>query len=543
MQMLKKMLPAGVFLSALVFLTPVPAGAQVETYAVDVTALEEWTVPDTGADVIEYRGEQALRLNPGSGERVALLDDLPFENGVIELDIAAIPTYTGLVFRARSDGIYEGIYFRPQNSRHADPARREFTVQYHAAPRYTWHYLRERFPGRYEAAADLEPDAWFHVRIEVSGRTARVFVNDESEPCLEIEHLLHGVSIGTVGLWVGNTSGGTFANLTLTPGAPTDLPALGLTDEDISGQVRYTPEQEGLFDTFRNRRSVRQYLSTPIPDEHLMRILDAARTAPTSGNQQPWKFLVITDRAKIDALRDACIESSLAYARQRPDFDPASEPDLQARYERTFGNYLSAPVYVVVLTDDNSRYPSYNRYDGSLAAGYLMIAARALGYGTCFITDAIPEDVTRQVLGIPDCFARICITPIGVPLEWPDSPPKLPLRDFVVFDRLIEGVNYTVTVTRQAIAIDPAIVADYVGRYRLNDEITITITSEEEHLYFQVTGQEVVEIFPEADDAFFLRVADVQVVFSRNDDGAVIAMTVYQAGQEFRAERIGRIGF
>ncbi len=147
------------------------------------------------------------------------------------------------------------------------------------------------------------------------------------------------------------------------------------------------------------------------------------------------------------------------------------------------------------------------------------------------------------MLGIPDCFARICITPIGVPLEWPDSPPKLPLRDFVVFDRLIEGVNYTVTVTRQAIAIDPAIVADYVGRYRLNDEITITITSEEEHLYFQVTGQEVVEIFPEADDAFFLRVADVQVVFSRNDDGAVIAMTVYQAGQEFRAERIGRIGF
>ncbi|MFC1529619.1 nitroreductase family protein [Gemmatimonadota bacterium] len=525
----------------LILLLPTGSHAQSDAISVDLTDLGAWSVPDTGIEVVNYHGRQALRLLPGTGERVALLKDLSFENGTIELDIAALPSYTGLVFRARSEHIYEGIYFRPQNSRHADPVRRGHTLQYHAAPKHTWYYLRERFPERYEAGADMEPEAWFHVRIEIMGTTARVFVNEEQEPSLVIDNLLNGVSRGTVGLWAGNTSGGTFSNLTVTPAEPTDMSVLGLSEDDVGGDVEYTPEQEFLFDTFRTRRSVRQFRPDRVPDEHLMRILDAARSAPTSGNQQPWKFLVITDRAKIDQLRDTCIESSLESARQRPGFDPASEPATRARLEQTFGNYLSAPVYVVVLTDANSRYPSYNRFDGSLAAGYLILAARALGYGTCFITDAIPEAVTREVLGIPYNFEQICITPIGLPVEWPNSPAKLPLRDVVVFDRLIEGVNYTVPVTREAIDLDPDLLDDYPGRYQLDAETLVTVSLEGEQLFLQVTGQQRVEIFPEAEDAFFLRVADVLVTFSRNDEGAVVALTVLQAGQEFRAERIGPV--
>ncbi len=525
-------------LALFLLMPPARSFAQADPTVIDLTDLKTLSVPDTGVEVIDYLGQQALRLNPGEGERVALVRDFSFENGTIELDIAAIPAYTGLVFRVRSEHIYEGIYFRPQNSRHADPVRRGHTLQYHAAPKHTWYYLRERFPEQYEAWADLEPEAWFHVRIEVMGSTARVYVNDEPEPGLVIDDLLNGVSRGTVGLWAGNTSGGTFANLTVTPAEPTDLSTLGLTAADIGGGIEYTPEQEFLFDTFRTRRSVRQFRSDPIPDEHLMRILEAAGSAPTSGNQQPWKFLVITDQVKIDHLRDGCIESSLEFDRQRPEFDPAGEPALRARYEQTFGNYLSAPIYVVVLTDSYSRYPSYNRFDGSLAAGNLMLAARALGYGTCFITDAIPEAVTREVLGIPDTFEWICITPIGVPVEWPESPPKLPLRDLVVFDQLVEGVNYTVPITRQAIEVDPAVLADYVGRYQLETETFVTISTEGEQLFLQVTGQDRVEIFPEAKDAFFLRVADVQVTFIRSDGDRVIALTVHQEGQEFRAERV-----
>jgi nitroreductase len=111
-----------------------------------------------------------------------------------------------------------------------------------------------------------------------------------------------------------------------------------------------------------------------------------------------------------------------------------SEEDA-ARVNQYFTDYLSAPVYVVVLTDDESRYPTYNHWDGPLAAGYLMLAARALGYGTVFATDSIPEPVTREVLNIPERYTRVCITPIGVPEAWPDSPPKKALDEFIVEER------------------------------------------------------------------------------------------------------------
>jgi len=150
----------------LLLLLPIKVSTQTGTIAVEMTDLDAWSTPDTGIEMIEYWGRQALRLIPGPGERVALVKELSFENGTIELDIATIPAYTGLVFRARSEHIYEGIYFRPQNSRNADPVRRGHTIQYHAAPKHTWYYLRERFPEQYESGADLEPEAWFHVRIE-----------------------------------------------------------------------------------------------------------------------------------------------------------------------------------------------------------------------------------------------------------------------------------------------------------------------------------------------------------------------------------------
>ena len=181
---------------------------------------------------------------------------------------------------------------------------------------------------------------------------------------------------------------------------------------------------------FARRQSVRAYKSTPVPEDHLRRILDAARRAPTSGNQQPWRFLVIRDPAKIERLRTACVERNAARY---------TGADREARIQKmreAFAGYLSAPVYIVVLTDSQSEYPTYNQHDGPLAAGYLMLAARMLGYGTVYITDAIPDEVTRSVLSIPERFQRVCITPLGVPAAWPDPKPKKKLDDLVAFETL-----------------------------------------------------------------------------------------------------------
>jgi nitroreductase len=208
------------------------------------------------------------------------------------------------------------------------------------------------------------------------------------------------------------------------------LNALGFSTE-VQAPKSQKESIDFMFYVFQNRRSVRKFKSTPVPEEHLLKILDAARCAPTSGNQQPWKFLVIRSREKLDLLKTKCIKKSMERARTRQN--PVPE-ETKKRITQYFTDYLSAPVYVVVLTDNNSKYPTYNIHDGPLAAGYLMLAARALGYGTVYATDSIPVDLTKEVFNIPDHYTRVCITPIGVPEKWPVKKGKKKLADFIVYD-------------------------------------------------------------------------------------------------------------
>ena len=199
--------------------------------------------------------------------------------------------------------------------------------------------------------------------------------------------------------------------------APTDAPATA-------------PEFLSLF---AKRQSVRRYKPDPVPEEHIRLILDAARRAPTSGNQQPWKFLVVRDRARIDRLHAKCVE---LYAARTPGQSDEARARQRETIEKGLAGYFSAPAYIVVLTDSQSMYPTYNHWDGPLAAGYLMLAARALGYGTVFITDSIPEAATKEVFEIPERFQRVCITPLGVPDGWPEPKAKKSLDSLIAWEKL-----------------------------------------------------------------------------------------------------------
>jgi nitroreductase len=190
--------------------------------------------------------------------------------------------------------------------------------------------------------------------------------------------------------------------------------------------------EASLLELFAKRQSVRRYKSDPVPEDHLRMILDAARRAPTSGNQQPWKFLVIRNKAAIERLRTRCLE--LYEANWPKDLSPADRTARKENASKHLAGYFSAPVFIAVLTDSQSMYPSYNHHDGPLAAGYLCLAARALGYGTVYVTDAIPEQATREVLAIPERYERVCITPLGIPDGWPEPMPKKKLEEFVVFE-------------------------------------------------------------------------------------------------------------
>jgi nitroreductase/ketosteroid isomerase-like protein len=209
-------------------------------------------------------------------------------------------------------------------------------------------------------------------------------------------------------------------------------------------EIKYTSDQVFLFDTIKNRRTVRKFKSAPIPEEHILKILDAARLAPTAGNQQPWKFLVIQNRKTLAALQKEALSWYLDLYRLKKRPAEAELTQATESVKKTLENVLSAPVYIAVLVDSRAQYADYVLYDGTLAAGNLMIAARALGYGTGFFTSFFPEDRMKEFFNIPDQYRLICLTPVGIPEEWPQAPPKKKLEDVVIFESFNERTNQPV---------------------------------------------------------------------------------------------------
>jgi len=99
-----------------------------------------------------------------------------------------------------------------------DPARHSHAVQYISHPTYTWQKLRAERPGAFEQPVSPAPDpnAWFHVRVVVASPKVSVFVGDAKQPSLVVTQLSDRTK-GLVGLWVGNGSGGDFADLKIIP--------------------------------------------------------------------------------------------------------------------------------------------------------------------------------------------------------------------------------------------------------------------------------------------------------------------------------------
>jgi hypothetical protein len=171
------------------------------------------TIPDRSGGV---------RLSGASRNGVAWVEGSDFRTGTIEVDIRGQEslgqTYVGVAFHRKSDGSYEAVYLRPFNFRASDPARRQHAVQYISLPDYDWPRLREDFPEQFENPVDpsLEPTGWVRLRVVVDAHKLQIFVGGVTQPTLEVRKLgeLDG---GQVGLWVGNDSGGDFANLVVTP--------------------------------------------------------------------------------------------------------------------------------------------------------------------------------------------------------------------------------------------------------------------------------------------------------------------------------------
>jgi hypothetical protein len=165
---------------------------------------------------------KGVRLSEAEGEWPVYLQGLEFANGTIEVDIKGRDvqgaSFVGVAFHGVDGKTYDGIYFRPFNFRTEDPARVLRAVQYISHPAHPWQKLRADTPAKYEKPVKPVPDpnGWFHARVVVASPKVSVFVDEGKEPALVVEQLSDRKK-GLVGIWVGNGSGGDFANLKITP--------------------------------------------------------------------------------------------------------------------------------------------------------------------------------------------------------------------------------------------------------------------------------------------------------------------------------------
>lgn len=159
-------------------------------------------------------------LDEKQGNGLVWLEGISFGSGTIELDIRGKnkpgQSFVGIAFHGAADDTYDAIYFRPFNFQSPDQGRKIHSVQYISMPAQDWSVLRQQFPGKYEnqLTEPVNPDDWFHARIEVQGMTVSVFVNGASSPSLVVDKL-SSRRTGKLGLWVGNGSAGDFANLVI----------------------------------------------------------------------------------------------------------------------------------------------------------------------------------------------------------------------------------------------------------------------------------------------------------------------------------------
>ncbi|HEY7399613.1 MAG TPA: nitroreductase family protein [Actinomycetota bacterium] len=156
------------------------------------------------------------------------------------------------------------------------------------------------------------------------------------------------------------------------------------------------------WDAFRARRNVRTYEDRPIAPEHLERILEAARRSPSSVNEQPWDFVVCTDRDTLEQLA-----KTWRYARH------------------VRGSAATVALVAPIPTDQDSR--DWIFYDMGQATMSMMLVAADLGIGSghAALDD---QDLARRILGIPEDRFCVGLVAFGYPADRPLSPIAQPRR-------------------------------------------------------------------------------------------------------------------
>ena len=202
-----------------------------------------------------------------------------------------------------------------------------------------------------------------------------------------------------------------------------------------------------LFDAIRGRKSIRRFKQTPVPDEVINKILDAGRFAPSANNTQQWKFIVIKDREVLKKMAAAVRDM---IDRMIPHAEDEKQAQRLAAYKGTYYTFFEkAPVVIAVFmegydagtekllakmgyaAEDIARLrPNPGLQSVAAAIEHMLLAAHALGYGSCWMTGPlVAQDAFEKLLGFGKETFIAALLSLGVPDEHPGPRPRKPLDE------------------------------------------------------------------------------------------------------------------
>ena len=158
-----------------------------------------------------------------------------------------------------------------------------------------------------------------------------------------------------------------------------------------------------VFDTIKDRRSIRTYKGERIPTDKLEKLLEAARLAPSAGNGQHWKFIVVENEK---------IKNQLVTASNNQAF-------------------VGTASHVIAGIGDLTK--KWHQVDLAIALEHIVLEAVELGLGTCWI-GAFNEEEVNKILKIPQDKKIVALLTVGIPAESPAAKPRKALEEIVAYN-------------------------------------------------------------------------------------------------------------
>jgi nitroreductase len=187
-----------------------------------------------------------------------------------------------------------------------------------------------------------------------------------------------------------------------------------------------------IFEAIRNRRSIRRYKADPVSDKAVQEVLEAAHWAPSWGNTQCWRFIVIRDPKTKSQVADTLYKVKV----EDTWVDNAAADSIE-----------QAPVLIVVCAEkgkagcSNDGEPLTDKgeywymFDVALAMENLTLASYALGLGTVIVGGFDTRKVA-QILNVPTDYTVVTMTPLGIPDHKGQVSPRKQLSEVLIKEKI-----------------------------------------------------------------------------------------------------------